>query len=141
MRFVSQDPIGLDGGLNLYRYVDGNPVSNIDPNGQAVFVLPAIPPILGWIGGVTGLGTGLWLGDIIFSNPPNPDPLDPAGNAGHDTGTRPSTEPRHEEGDARRRLDRGREKGDEQRTLPRRRPDGWQGPWPPRPPDDSCKPE
>jgi RHS repeat-associated protein len=31
-RFISPDPIGLEGGLNLQRYAD-NPVSWIDPSG------------------------------------------------------------------------------------------------------------
>ncbi|MCU7966182.1 MAG: DUF2778 domain-containing protein, partial [gamma proteobacterium symbiont of Bathyaustriella thionipta] len=33
MRFISEDPIGFAGGLNLYAYTGGNPVNAIDPSG------------------------------------------------------------------------------------------------------------
>ncbi len=32
-RFISEDPIGLEGGINAYRYVGNNPVNFVDPEG------------------------------------------------------------------------------------------------------------
>jgi RHS repeat-associated protein len=37
-RFISEDPIGINGGDNFYRYADDNPVSYVDPFGLDVTV-------------------------------------------------------------------------------------------------------
>jgi RHS repeat-associated protein len=33
-RFISEDPIGLNGGINLYGYVRNNPLNGTDPSGK-----------------------------------------------------------------------------------------------------------
>jgi len=39
-RFISEDPINLAGGINLYNYAGGNPVNRADPFGE--LPLPAV---------------------------------------------------------------------------------------------------
>jgi RHS repeat-associated protein len=45
-RFISQDPIGLAGGINTYAYVGGDPISGIDPYGLFDITNPADWPQL-----------------------------------------------------------------------------------------------
>jgi RHS repeat-associated protein len=50
-RFISEDPIGLEGGINLYTFVENNPLNFIDPSGE----IPLIGIVVtGIIGGLTG---------------------------------------------------------------------------------------
>ncbi len=47
-RFMNEDPIGFDGGINLYAYTANNPTTLVDPTGN----FPAALLIGGLIGGV-----------------------------------------------------------------------------------------
>jgi RHS repeat-associated protein len=61
-RFIAADPIGQEGGTNEHAYVDGNPISNIDPEGLWSFTISGYVPFLGPV------GPG---GAIIFGQNPN----------------------------------------------------------------------
>ena len=61
-RWLSKDPIGLSGGLNLYAFCCNNPMNRIDPFGEfspllwAFFGGVAVGGISGWITGGNQLG-------------------------------------------------------------------------------------
>ena len=47
-RWLSPDSIGISGGMNFYEYCAGDPINNVDPNGQAIGYI---------VGGVLVAGT------------------------------------------------------------------------------------
>lgn len=45
-RFISKDPIGFNGGMNLYRYADNNPMRWVDPMGLSSCSTPEYKTLL-----------------------------------------------------------------------------------------------
>lgn len=123
-RFISKDPIGFDGGINLYNYVQNNPVNWVDPDGllpnpgEAACVLGPNPVCVGGVAvdiitSIVGAAAAIDLICTLKEHTSNPRP------SNWDKHTKPRSG--------------GPEKADDKRNPPRQKPPGHKGPWPPKP--------
>ena len=71
-RYTQSDPIGLEGGINTYAYVGGNPISYVDPDGlRGLMPQGTIYRGTGDINGQIWIGNQMRNGAIQnFSSPP-----------------------------------------------------------------------
>jgi len=98
-RLASQDPIGFAGGdLNLYRYVEDNPVNLTDPTGKFVGI-----PVVVWLTHVAapyaaagGAAAAAWAWaawEWSRGVPPDPTPPDGGGTSNNSSATTADPDP------------------------------------------------
>ncbi len=69
-RFLTRDPLGYGGGMNLYGYADGNPVNESDPDGfspigYAANVVGLVPGPVGMVANLVGAVDSVAEGDYV----------------------------------------------------------------------------
>lgn len=65
-RFVTEDPIGFDGGINFYAYSGNNPITSNDPSGKLCF--NCATAVIGLVSGGVGNAFGQVARNGGFSN-------------------------------------------------------------------------
>ena len=64
-RFLTRDPLGYGGGINLYSYTANNPVSRMDPDGTFWFLITGAIGAVG--GGIIGGATAYYNGQDVWA--------------------------------------------------------------------------
>ncbi len=131
-RFLSNDPVGFSDDqpqyFNRYSYTLNDPVNMHDPDGQAgQLALSAVCGPGFFICAVGIVAVSVTITCLAA------DCSQVLTMAEHTSGARPSTEEKHEKGEARKKKDGADgEKGDKARRPNRKRPKDHKGPWPPK---------